>query len=94
MQRSEALLWTVAVATYGVGDTLTTYINLASGARELNPLLNCYTIIPIKIFIFLILYIISRSIKKELAPLMLIAVGLAGIFWNLFSFLSIYAFKM
>ena len=86
MQRSEALLWTIAFATYGVGDTLTTYINLAYGASELNPLINYYTIIPLKIFIFLTLYLLSRNI---VVPLMLTIVGFAGTLWNLLTFLSI-----
>jgi len=84
--RSEVLLWACAFATYGVGDTLTTCINLAYGASELNPLINYYTIIPLKIFIFLTLYLLSRNI---IAPLMLIIVGIAGTLWNLLTFLSI-----
>ncbi|MCW7080523.1 MAG: hypothetical protein OCU16_05455 [Candidatus Methanospirare jalkutatii] len=87
--RCEVLLWACAFATYGVGDTLTTYINLAYGASELNPLINYYTIIPLKIFIFFIfltLYLLSRNI---IAPLMLTIVGFAGTLWNLLTFLSI-----
>ena len=82
----EVLLWVCAFATYGVGDTLTTYINLAYGASELNPLINYYTIIPLKIFIFLTLYLLFRSI---IAPLILIIVGFAGILWNLITFFLI-----
>jgi hypothetical protein len=83
LQRSDAFLWLIAALIYGVGDTLTTYTNLAAGMRELNPLINWYTIIPLKILIFLTLYLISHKLpEKKLAPLILIAVGIIGILYN------------
>lgn len=79
------MLWIFAVATYGVGDTATTYISLGHGSGELNPLINQYTIIPLKILIFIFLLMLSKKIpEKTFTPLLLTLLGVIGILRNIY----------
>ena len=73
--RGDTLLWVLAVALYGVGDTVTTLINLHDGYVELNPLVNEYSIIPLKIFIILTLFLIYRGMRSTVLPAILVVLG-------------------
>ncbi|MFP3947062.1 MAG: hypothetical protein ACOC5L_03985 [Halobacteriota archaeon] len=76
--------WALAIAFYGIGDTVTTYVNLFSGFRELNPLINLYTLIPLKILVLIFLVIVSEKIRERtLVPSVLIILGLVGIARNI-----------
>lgn len=76
-------LWGAAIATYGFGDTATTYLNLLTGFRELNPLINLYTLIPLKILILIFLIIIAGRVEnKAMVPIVLIILGLVGMARN------------
>ncbi len=73
--RSNSVLWILAVAFYGVGDTYTTLENLRMGYMELNPLINLHSIIFLKIFIIFILFLIYKETKSLAIPAFLIAAG-------------------
>jgi len=77
-------LWILAVAFYGFGDTVTTLINLRSGCVELNPLINEYSIIPLKTFIVLTVFLIYRRIRQTALIILLLMVGLIGVLNNVF----------
>ncbi|MFO7967770.1 MAG: hypothetical protein R6U44_09255 [Archaeoglobaceae archaeon] len=89
MRQKISGLWVLAIAFYGIGDTATTYLNLLTGFQELNPLINLYTLIPLKILIFIFLIIISGKVRDHATvPLILIILGLVGITRNLFLLMS------
>lgn len=88
-KHSNLALWGAAVATYGLGDTASTYLNLFTGFKELNPLINLYTLIPLKILIFIFLIIISGRVRDQaMVPLVLITLGLVGIARNMLLLIS------
>jgi len=80
--RSSRILWILALAFYGVGDTYTTMENLKKGYMELNPLINMHSIIFLKIFIIFILFFIYRKTKSLVIPASLAVIGLMGIVVN------------
>ena len=82
--RSDKILWTLAFAFYGVGDTVTTLFNLGAGMRELNPLINVYSILFLKIFVFAVAVFLYRKYRERLVPIVLTLVGAYGVFSNTF----------
>ena len=83
MQRG-SILWIFAVAFYGFGDTITTVINLFKGYRELNPIVNFYSIIFLKFLIIFILFLIYKKLRSLLIPILLIIFGLMGTITNIY----------
>ena len=81
--RLDKTLWALALAFYGVGDTVTTVLNLEAGLRELNPFVNIYSILFLKIFIFLTAFWIYRRYESLLVPLLLTVLGAYGTLNNL-----------
>jgi len=77
------LLWGIAVASYGIGDTLTTYLNISAGMKELNPLISYQSIIPLKATVLILLYIASKRYSLKLMPFLLIVAGIVCTIWNL-----------
>jgi len=77
------ILWILAIALYGFGDTITTLISLSKGYRELNPIVNLQSIIFLKILIIFILFLIYRKLKSVLIPVLLVIFGLIGTVTNL-----------
>jgi len=84
--QADKTLWILAIGTYGVGDTLTTLLNLWMGFKEMNPLINQYTLIPIKVFILFLLFLASKDAnrnKKAIVASILIIMGVFGTINNL-----------
>lgn len=83
-------MWVLAIAFYGIGDTVTTYLNLFTGFRELNPLINLYTLIPLKILILVFLIIIAGRVRdRAMVPVVLIILGMMGMARNLVLLFSV-----
>jgi len=73
----------LALAFYGVGDTVTTVLNLKAGLRELNPFVNIYSILFLKIFVFLTAFWIYRRYEERFVPVVLALIGIYGVFMNI-----------
>gem|GEM_PF-2474652 len=80
---NEVLLWIAATATYGVGDSLTTFLSLSWGCRDLNPLVTQQSFLPIKILTFFSLFFIYLRIRSVFIPLLLTVLGFIAMFNNL-----------
>lgn len=92
----DRFLWIIAVGIYGVGDTLTTFLNLFLGLRELNPLINQYTLIPVKLMVLFLFFSLSKGSSKSRRIVLngaLILIGLFGVTNNLNNLLfSVYVY--
>jgi len=91
------LSWTSAMLTYGVGDTLTSYLAFQAGLHEINPIMillgNIIAIIFFKIAIFSVLLLISYFFinKKWLylsVPIITTIVGLISTINNIMQLLQ------
>jgi len=82
-------LWILAILFYGIGDTVTTIMNLRSGCVELNPVVNLFVagygelgIILPKISIIAFCYYLYRDTKSQIIPIALFVIGLLCIAIN------------
>ena len=80
--------WILAILFYGIGDTVTTIMNLRSGCVELNPIVNFVigggelAIIPLKVLIISCCYYLYRETKSRMIPVMLLTLGLICVVIN------------